>query len=98
MFVTEIPGTPEEAAAALAALYTMVIGANAAAAPAHTAVVPPAPEDPTAILTALAFQAHHGIYQAMQAEGAAIHGMTVGALAASGVSYDVAEGVNAVML
>jgi len=96
--VTEIPGTPEEAAAALAALYTMVMSANAAAAPAHTAVVPPAPEDPTAILTAIAFHAHHGIYQAMQAEGAAIHAMTVGTLAASGVSYDLSEAANMITM
>lgn len=91
MFVTEIPGSLEGAAGALAALGAVVMAANAAAAPVHMAVMPPAPEDPTAILTALMFQQNHAVYQSMQGIGALFHAGTVATTAAAGESYDATE-------
>jgi PE family len=90
-----IASSPEMAAAAggLFGIGASVLAANAAAAPVHAAVVPPAADELSA-LHAFAHQAHAANYQAMQAIGSMFHEMFASTMGVSAASYAGAEAVN----
>jgi hypothetical protein len=96
-FVTAHPEMLIAAAGDLRGIATAVGAGNAAAAAPTTGVVPAAADEVSA-LTAMQFNAHAAMYQAVSAQAAAIYDMFVSTLGASAGSYAAAESANAVRL
>ncbi|OBH07716.1 PE family protein [Mycobacterium sp. E1747] len=93
-FVTTQPEALASAAGNLQSIGSALSAQNAAAAAPTTGVVPPAADEVSA-LTAAQFSAHAQLYQAVSAQGAAIHEMFVNTLRMSSGSYAVTESANA---
>ncbi|KAA8968183.1 PE family protein [Mycobacterium sp.] len=95
MFVTTHPEALSMAAGALSAIGSGVNSQNAAAATPTTAILPPAADEVSALITAQ-FVAHAHLYQSISAHAAAIHEMFVNTLGTSAGSYAATEAANAV--
>ncbi|MGH3551926.1 MAG: PE family protein [Mycobacterium sp.] len=94
-FVTAQPDALTAAAGNLAGIGSAMSAENAAAAAPTTGVIPAAADEVSA-LTAAQFAAHAQMYQAVGAQGAAIHEMFVSALGTSAGSYAATEAANAI--
>jgi PE family len=94
-FVTTQPEALAASAGTLQGVGAAVNAGNEAAAGPITAVVPPAADRVSALL-AVQFAAHAQMYQAVSAQGAAVHQQFVDALAVSSGSYEATEAANAV--
>jgi hypothetical protein len=93
-FVTALPAMLASAAGELQSIGSgMVVGNMAAAAP--TTGVVPAAADEVSALTAAQFAAYAQLYQAVGAQGTAIHELFVTTLATSADSYAATEAANA---
>lgn len=97
MFVNTIPGAMEGAGGALAGIGASVVGTNAGAGPGINGVVSPSTE-PTGFLLETAFQTHAAMFQALQAEAAAIHADFVATMGTSALSYAASEVFNGLAL
>ncbi|WP_374021325.1 PE family protein [Mycobacterium sp. HNNTM2301] len=93
-FVTTQPEALAAAASSLQSIGSALSAQNAAAAAPTTGVVPAAADEVSA-LTAAQFSAHAQMYQAVSAQGTAIHEMFVNTLRMSSGSYAVTEAANA---
>ncbi|KKC05752.1 PE family protein [Mycobacterium nebraskense] len=93
-FVTTQPEALAAAAGSLQSIGSALAAQNAAAAAPTTGVVPAAADEVSA-LTAAQFSAHAQMYQAVSAQGTAIHVMFVNTLRMSSGSYAVTEAANA---
>ncbi|OBG49010.1 MULTISPECIES: PE family protein [unclassified Mycobacterium] len=93
-FVTTQPEALAAAAGDLQSIGSALSAQNAAAAAPTTGIVPAAADEVSA-LTAAQFSAHAQMYQAVSAQGTAIHEMFVNTLRMSSGSYAVTEAANA---
>jgi PE family len=93
-FVTTQPEALTAAAGNLQGIGSAVSSQNAAAAAPTTGVVPAAADEVSA-LTAAQFVAHAQMYQAVNAQAAAIHEIFVNTLGTSAGSYAATEVTNA---
>ena len=94
-FVSTQPEALTAAAGTLRGIGLAMSTQNAAAAAPTTGVVPAA-ADAVSAMTAAQFAAHAQMYQAVSAQAAAIHEMSVNTLATSGGSYAATEAANAI--
>jgi hypothetical protein len=94
-FVMTQPEMLAAAAGNLQALGSVMSASNAAAAAPISGVIPAAADEVSA-LTAAQFDAHAAMYQAVNAQAAAIHELFVATLGGSAGSYAATEAVNAV--
>ena len=94
-FVSTQPEALTAAAGTLQGIGLAMSTQNAAAAAPTTGVVPAAADEVSA-LTAAQFATHAQMYQAVSAQAAAIHEMSVNTLATSGGSYAATEAANAI--
>jgi hypothetical protein len=93
-FVETQPEALSAAATILAGIGTMMSAQNTAAAAPTTGVLP-AGADEVSALTATQFAVHAQMYQAVSAQGEAIHQQLVSTLAVSATSYAATEAANA---
>lgn len=93
-FVTTQPAALAAAAGTLQGIGSALSAQNAAAAAPTTGVVPAAADEVSA-LTAMQFNAHAALYQAVSAQAAAIHEQFVNTLGISSASYALTEAANA---
>lgn len=93
-FVSTQPGAMAAAASTLQGIGYSV-GAVSAGSAEPTTAVAPAAADEVSTLTAVQFAAHGRLYQAVNAQAAAIHQMFVDVMQASAESYAVTEAANA---
>jgi hypothetical protein len=96
-FVTAQPEMLMATAAQLNGIGSAVSAQNAAAAVATMAVVPAAADEVSA-LTAAQFVSHAGVYQAVSAQGAAIHELFVRVLDACAGSYATTDAASAISM
>ena len=94
-FVSTQPEALTAAAGTLHGIGSSMSAQNAAAAAPTTGVVP-VPADVVSALAAAQFATHAEVYQAVSAQAAAIHEMSVNTLATSGGSYAATEAANAI--
>jgi hypothetical protein len=94
-FVTTQPELLAAAAGQLHGIGAVMTAQNAAAAAPTTGVVPAAADEVSA-LTATQFGAYAAMYQAVNAQAAAVHDMFVRTLGASAGSYAATEAANAI--
>jgi hypothetical protein len=94
-FVTTQPELLAAAAGQLHGIGAVMTAQNAAAAAPTTGVVPAAADEVSA-LTATQFGAYAAMYQAVNAQAAAVHDMFVRTLSASADSYAATEAANAI--
>jgi PE family len=94
-FVSMQPEALTAAAGNLQGIGAGLATQNAAAGTPTTAVIPAAADEVSA-LTAAQFAAHAQLYQAVNAQAAAIQDMFVSTLGTSAGSYAATEAVNAV--
>ncbi|MGA9675161.1 MAG: PE family protein [Mycobacterium sp.] len=94
-FVSTQPEALTAAAGTLRGIGLAMSAQNAAAAAPTTGVVP-VPADVVSALAAAQFATHAEVYQAISAQAAAIHEMSVNTLATSGGSYAATEAANAI--
>ncbi len=94
-FVNIAPEMLFAAAGRLESIGSAVSARNTAAL-ASTTGLSPAAADEVSALTALQFDAHAQMYQAVSAKAAAIHQMFVSVLTASAGAYAATEAANAV--
>ena len=94
-FVTTQPELLAAAAGQLHGIGAVMIAQNAAAAAPTTGIVPAAADEVSA-LTATQFGAYAAMYQAVNAQAAAVHDMFVRTLGASAGSYAATEAANAI--
>jgi PE family len=94
-FVSGQPQALTATAGTLQGIGSAMSAQNTAAAVPTTGVVPAAADEVSA-LTAAQFAAHAQMYQAVSAQAAAIHEMSVNTLATSGASYAATEAANAI--
>jgi PE family protein len=95
-FVNTVPEMLSAAAGNLQSIGSAVQAQNAAALAPTTGLIPAAADEVSA-LTAMQFAAHGHMYQAVNAQAAAIHQMFVTVLALSADSYAATEAANTVM-
>jgi hypothetical protein len=95
MTLRVVPEGLTAAAAAVEALTARLAAAHAAAAPAISAVLPPA-ADPVSLQTALAFSAHGSQHNAIAAQGAEELGRAGVGVGEAGTSYATGDAMAAV--
>ncbi|KAA1250085.1 PE family protein [Mycobacterium simiae] len=93
-FVTTQPEALLAAAGDLLGIGSAMNAHNAAATATTTAILPPAADEISGLITAQ-FAAHALLYQQVSAQAAAIHDQLVTTLGTSAASYAVAEATNA---
>jgi hypothetical protein len=93
-FVSTQPTELTAAAENLQGIGSSLTAQNSAVAAPTTGVLPAAADEVSA-LTAAQFATHGQMYQAISAQGAAIHEMFVNTLGASAGSYAATEAANA---
>jgi hypothetical protein len=96
-FITTMPEEMVASSAGLSGIGAVVGAANASAAPMLNAVVPPAPE-PASILLSAQFMVHAGMHQVMQGIGSAMHAMFIETLSTSAASYGASEASNLIAM
>jgi len=94
-FVSTQPEALTAAAGTLRGIGSAMSAQNAAAAAPTTGVVPAAADEVSA-LTAVQFATRAQMYQAVSAQAAAIHEMSVNTLGTSAGSYAATEAANAI--
>lgn len=95
-FVTAHPELLTAAAGNLAGIGDAMTTGVTAAAPATTAVAPPA-IDPISALTSVHFSTHGAMFQAVSAQAAAVHQQIVATLNGNAANYAATEAANAVI-
>ncbi|MUL47914.1 PE family protein [Mycobacterium sp. CBMA293] len=86
MTLRVVPEGLTAAGAAVEALTARLAAAHAAAAPAVTAVLPPA-ADPVSLQTAIGLSAHGAEHEAVATQGVTELGRSGAGVSASGISY-----------